>query len=206
LELISSKKPNNLSAEQIPTIFGAVTRVVFLQNSCFAVIIAQMTAKSHEDKNKQKAVTVNKRAYATFELVERFEAGLALLGSEVKSLRAAQADLTGSYARVDGSQCWLVGAKITPYQQQGQMLHQPDRKRKLLLHKSEIHRMKTKLEQRGFTLVPLRIYFNDKGLAKIELALARGKRQYDKRRTITEQQQKRDTDRDMKKYRRKGRS
>jgi len=167
-----------------------------------------MAAKSYHDKNKQNAVTVNKKAYATFELVERFEAGLALLGSEVKSLRAAQADLTGSYARVENGQCWLVGAKITQYKDaSGSVaLYEPDRKRKLLLHKSEIHRLKTKLEQRGFTLVPLRIYFNDKGLAKIELALARGKRQYDKRRTIAEQQQKRDTDREMKKYRKKDRN
>jgi len=165
-----------------------------------------MAAKSHQDKDKQNQVTVNKKAYANFELIERFEAGLSLLGSEVKSLRAAQADLTGSYARVDGSQCWLVGAKITPYQQPGQPLHEPDRKRKLLLHKSEIRRIRTKLEQRGFTLVPLRIYFSNRGLAKIELALAKGKRQYDKRRAITERQQKRDVDRDTKKYRRKGRS
>ncbi len=162
-----------------------------------------MAAKSRQDKDKQNQVTVNKKAYANFELVERFEAGLSLLGSEVKSLRAAQADLTGSYARVDGSQCWLVGAKITPYQQPGQPLHEPDRKRKLLLHKSEIRRIRTKLEQRGFTLVPLRIYFNNRGLAKVELALARGKRQYDKRRAITERQQKRDVDRDTKKYRKR---
>lgn len=162
-----------------------------------------MAAKSRQDKDKQNQVTVNKKAYANFELIERFEAGLSLLGSEVKSLRAAQADLTGSYARVDGSQCWLVGAKITPYQQPGQPLHEPDRKRKLLLHKSEIRRIRTKLEQRGFTLVPLRIYFNDRGLAKVELALARGKRQYDKRRAITERQQKRDVDRDTKKYRKR---
>jgi SsrA-binding protein len=162
-----------------------------------------MAAKSRQDKDKQNQVTVNKKAYANFELVERFEAGLSLLGSEVKSLRAAQADLTGSYARVDGSQCWLVGAKITPYQQPGQPLHEPDRKRKLLLHKSEIRRIRTKLEQRGFTLVPLRIYFNDRGLAKVELALARGKRQFDKRRAITERQQKRDVDRDTKKYRKR---
>jgi SsrA-binding protein len=162
-----------------------------------------MAAKSHQDKDKQNQVTVNKKAYANFELIERFEAGLSLLGSEVKSLRAAQADLTGSYARVDGSQCWLVGAKITPYQQPGQPLHEPDRKRKLLLHKSEIRRIRTKLEQRGFTLVPLRIYFSNRGLAKIELALAKGKRQYDKRRAITERQQKRDVDRDTKKYRKR---
>jgi SsrA-binding protein len=162
-----------------------------------------MTARPRQDNDKISPVTVNKKAYANFELIERFEAGVSLLGSEVKSLRAAQADLTGSYARVDGAQCWLVGAKITPYQQQGQSLHEPDRKRKLLLHKSEIRRIRTKLEQRGFTLVPLRIYFNDRGLAKVEMALARGKRQYDKRRTIAERQQKREVDRDTKKYRKR---
>jgi SsrA-binding protein len=95
-----------------------------------------------------------------------------------------------------------VGATIAQYEQAGINNHEPTRKRKLLLHKAEIHKIRTKLEQRGFTLVPLRIYFNSRGLAKIELALARGKRQYDKRKTITERQQKRDIDRDMKKYRR----
>lgn len=145
---------------------------------------------------------MNKKAYRNFELVEKFEAGLGLLGTEVKSLRTAAADLNGSYARIDNGQCWLVGATIAQYQQAGANQHNPMRKRALLLHKSEIHKIRTKLEQRGFTLVPLRIYFNNKGLAKIELALARGKRQYDKRKTITERDQKRDVDRSMKKYRR----
>lgn len=126
---------------------------------------------------------------------------MLLLGGEVKSLRAGQADLNGSYARIEGQECWLVGASIAQYQQSGQSYHEPMRKRKLLLHKTEIRKIKTKLEQRGFTLVPLRIYFNEKELAKIELALARGKRQYDKRKAITERTQKRDVDRDMKKYR-----
>ena len=167
-----------------------------------------MTARSQNGKDKQSAfreVTVNKKAYGNFELIERFEAGLELLGSEVKSLRAAQADLTGSYARVENSQCWLVGAKIAQYQTDpsGIVGHEPARKRKLLLHKSEIRRIRTKLEQRGFTLVPLRIYFSNRGFAKIEVALAKGKRQYDKRRTIAEQQQKRDVDRDMRKYRKR---
>jgi SsrA-binding protein len=162
-----------------------------------------MAAKLHGDKDKQGPATVNKKAYRNFELVDKFEAGLSLLGSEVKSLRAAQADLDGSYARIEGRQCWLIGAKIAQYQQAGTANHDPTRKRKLLLHKAEIRRIKIKLEQRGFTFVPLRIYFNNRGLAKIELALARGKRQYDKRKTITERTQKRDIDRDMKKYRRK---
>jgi len=160
-----------------------------------------MSAKSHKSKDKQGSVAVNKKAYRNFELIEKFEAGMELLGTEVKSLRAGQADLEGSYARIKNQECWLVGASIAQYQQAGAINHEPARDRKLLLHKAEIRKLKTKLEQRGFTLVPLRIYFNGKGLAKIEIALARGKRQYDKRKTITERQQKQDIDRSMKKYR-----
>ena len=174
--------------------------ILFLQNSRSVAIIVKMAAKSGKDKNKQGPVAVNKKAYRNFELIENFEAGLELLGAEVKSLREATADLTGSYARIEEGQCWLVGATIAQYQQAGAWQHEPARKRKLLLHKAEIHRIRTKLEQRGFTLVPLRIYFNNRGLAKIELALARGKRQYDKRKAITERDQKRDDDRSMKKY------
>jgi len=160
-----------------------------------------MAAKSRQSREGQDA-SVNKKAYRNFELIEKFEAGISLLGTEVKSLRAGQGDLDGSYARIAGDECWLVGATIAAYKQAGANNHEPTRKRKLLLHKTEIHRIKIKLEQRGFTLVPLRIYFSGRGLAKAELALAKGKRQYDKRKKITERQQKRDIDRDMKKYRR----
>ena len=163
--------------------------------------MVRMAAKARKDKDKQGPAAVNKKAYRNFELIEKFEAGLELLGTEVKSLRAGQADLNGSYARIQNEQCWLVGATIAQHQQSGSFPHEPVRNRKLLLHKAEIRRIKIKLEQRGFTLVPLRIYFNDRGLAKIEVALARGKRQYDKRQTIAERQQRRDVDRDMKKYR-----
>jgi len=165
-----------------------------------------MAAKSRKDKDKQTPAAVNKKAYRNFELVEKFEAGLELLGTEVKSLRSAAADLNGSYARIENEQCWLVGASIAQYQQAGMANHEPTRKRKLLLHRTEIRKIKTKLQQRGFTFVPLRIYFNGRGLAKIELALARGKRQYDKRKTITERTQRRDIDRNMKKYRAKKKS
>lgn len=164
-------------------------------------IMAAMPEKPRNDK-KASAV-VNKKAYRNFELVEKFEAGLSLLGTEVKSLRAGQADLNGSYARIYNGQCWLVGATIAQYDKASAANHEPTRKRKLLLHKAQIRRIKTKLQQRGFTLVPLRLYFNDRALAKIELALARGKRQYDKRQTIAERQQKRDVDRSAKKYRRR---
>lgn len=161
-----------------------------------------MAAKSRKGKGNKSPETVNKKAYHNFELVDKFEAGMSLVGTEVKSLRAAQGNLDGSYARIIGEECWLVGATIAQYKQAGLNNHEPTRKRKLLLHKQEIHKIRTKLEQRGFTLVPLRIYFSGRGLAKIELALARGKRQYDKRRKITERQQKRDISRDMKRYRR----
>ena len=162
--------------------------------------MSEMAAKSRKSKDKQGSAAVNKKAYRNFELIEKFEAGLELLGSEVKSLRAGQADLDGSYARILDEQCWLVGATIAQYQQAGMVNHEPTRNRKLLLHKAEIHKIRVKLEQRGFTLVPLRIYFSDRGFAKLELALARGKRQYDKRKTIAERDQRRDLDRSMKKY------
>ena len=148
----------------------------------------------------QSPVAKNKKAYRDFELIEKFEAGLELKGSEVKSLRGSAADLSGSYARIQDGECWLVGAKISPYAMARDGGHDPTRKRKLLLHKAELRKIWNKLEQRGFTLVPLRLYFNQRGLAKVELALAQGKRQYDKRATIAKRQQKRDIDRSMKKY------
>lgn len=161
-----------------------------------------MAGKKSKTKDSQGSVAVNKKAYHNFELVEKFEAGVSLQGSEVKSLRNGQADLSGSYARIIGDECWLVGASINQYDQAGIYNHEPVHNRKLLLHKIQIRKIKTKLDQRGFTFVPLRIYFNSRGLAKIELALAQGKRQYDKRASITEKQQKRDLDRDMKRFRR----
>ena len=111
-------------------------------------------------------------------------------------------DLDGSYAKLQNSECWLVGAKIAPYEQAGMYNHEPTRKRKLLLHRAEIRKIWAKLEQRGFTLVPLKIYFNDRGLAKAQIALARGKRQFDKRKTISDRDQKRDLNRAMKSFRR----
>ena len=165
-------------------------------------MIASMVAKSQKDKQKQGTAAVNKKAYHNFEIVDKFEAGMSLLGSEVKSLRGHQADLNGSYARVYDGQCWLVGASIAQYEQAGDFNHEPLRKRKLLLHKNEIKKITIKLQQRGFTLVPLKIYFNSRGFAKIVLALATGKKQYDKRTAITDRQQKRDIDRQTKNYRR----
>jgi SsrA-binding protein len=161
-------------------------------------MIGQMSAKGHE---KESSVAVNKKAFHNFEIEDRLEAGMELMGSEVKSLRNGQADLSGSYARILNGECWLFGAKIAQYQQAGLSGHTPTRKRKLLLHSHEIRKIYTKLEQRGYTLVPLKIYFNKNGIAKIEIALARGKRQYDKRQAIAEREQKRDIEKRMKKFR-----
>jgi SsrA-binding protein len=172
-----------------------------LQKGVWAAIIGQMSAKSQKKDAAVKQVAVNKKAWHNFEIEDKFEAGMELLGSEVKSLRTGQADLSGSYARIVNGECWLMGAKISQYQIRGLAGHTPTRKRKLLMHKHEIRKIYTKLEQRGNTLVPLRIYFNEKGLAKTEVALARGKRQYDKRQAIAEREQKRDIDKRMKKYR-----
>jgi SsrA-binding protein len=116
-----------------------------------------MAAKSRKEKADRGPVAVNKKAYRNYELVEKFEAGLSLLGTEVKSLRGGQADLAGSYARVENGQGWLVGANIAKYEKTGTAGYEPTRTRRLLLHKIELHRIQTKLEQRGFTLVPLRI-------------------------------------------------
>ena len=161
-----------------------------------------MTRKGDNKQSSTGLQIKNKKAYYNYELVEKVQAGVALLGTEVKSLRGRECDLEGSYARIEDGQCWLVGCKIAPYAQASHNNHEPLRKRKLLLHKAQIRKIEGKLTQRGFTLVPLRIYFNERGLAKVELALARGKRQYDKRQKLQEQQQKKDVARSMKRYRR----
>ena len=159
-------------------------------------------AKKSDNKNEPSGPQIrNKKAYYNFELIDKFQAGIVLLGTEVKSLRDRQGDLEGSYARIIDGECWLVGCTIAQYPQAAHNNHEPLRKRKLLLHKEQIRKITGKLTQRGFTLVPLRIYFNDRGLAKVELALATGKRQYDKRQKLRRDQQKRAVARSMKKYR-----
>ena len=153
-------------------------------------------AQDPDKKLAQIPRMVNKKAFRDYEIVEKVEAGMVLLGSEVKSLRSGGGDLSGSFARLVGDECWLIGCNIAIYTQAGNNNHEPLRRRKLLLHKRQIVKIATKLQQKGFTLVPLRIFFNDRGLAKIEIALAKGKRKYDKRDKITQHQQTND----MKRY------
>ncbi|MDQ7800598.1 MAG: SsrA-binding protein SmpB [Armatimonadota bacterium] len=138
----------------------------------------------------ERTVVANRRARHDYHLEETYEAGLQLLGSEVKSLRAGRASLQDAYAKVRGGEVWLVNMHIAPYEQAGPFNHDPLRPRKLLLHRAEIRRLVGKVKERGYTLVPLRVYFR-RGLAKVELALARGKKQYDKRADIRKREAQR---------------
>ena len=132
---------------------------------------------------KLKVVADNRKARFNYEIGETFEAGIALTGTEVKSLRQGKATIAESYADSRGGELWLVNANIPEYLQGGRFNHAPKRPRKLLLHKRQIDKLSGAVEREGMTLVPLKLYFNEKGRAKLELALARGKKLHDKRET-----------------------
>jgi SsrA-binding protein len=140
----------------------------------------------------KKIVANNKRATFDYHLLERFEAGLVLTGTEIKSVRANQVSLRRSYIQNRNGELWLIEAHIAPYEHGGHENHEPTRPRKLLLHRREINRIIDKMVQGGLTMVPTKLYLKD-GLAKIEIALARGKRKYDKRQSLA----KRDADRQV---------
>ncbi len=144
-----------------------------------------------------KLVAENRRARHDFHLLERLEAGIALTGTEVKSLRDGRATLQGAFGEVREGEVWLVGAHIGEYAQGNVANHDPDRDRKLLLHRREISSLIGKVSERGLTLVPTRLYFKD-GRAKVELALARGKEARDKRRDIAEREARRQIERALK--------
>ena len=144
-----------------------------------------------------KVVATNRKATHDYTIEDRFEAGLVLLGTEVKSIRAGQANLREGYVQARGEELYLVNTHISPYDPAGRAGHEPLRPRKLLLHHKEIARILTKLSERGYTLIPLRMYLKN-GRAKIEIALARGKRQYDKRQTIAARDAARQIDRTLK--------
>ena len=142
----------------------------------------------------EKLIADNRRARHDYHLLDRYEAGLVLQGTEVKSLREGRASLQQAYAEVRGNEAWLVGAHISTYDQGNIANHDPDRDRKLLLHRKEIASLIGKVRERGFTLVPTRLYFKD-GRAKVELALARGKERHDKRHDIAKRDAERQIDR-----------
>ncbi|MBI4023611.1 MAG: SsrA-binding protein SmpB [Verrucomicrobia bacterium] len=136
---------------------------------------------------------LNRKARHDFEILETCEAGIALRGTEVKSIRMGNASLLGAFARVDRGEVWLIGAHIDEYAQGNRFNHEPTRFRKLLLHRSEIRRLHEFCDIKGCTLAPLRIYFNNRGIAKVQLAVCRGKSAADRRQDI----RKRDAEREM---------
>jgi SsrA-binding protein len=145
----------------------------------------------------EKLIAENRRARHDYQLLERFEAGLVLTGTEVKSLRDGRATLAQAWADVRDGEAWLHGAEIAIYDQGNRANHDPTRARKLLLHRREIDRLYGQVREKGLTLVPTRLYFKD-GRVKVELALARGKDVRDKRRAVAEREAKRDIERALK--------
>ena len=151
--------------------------------------------------DERKVIARNRRARFDFEILDTVEAGLVLLGPEVKSLRAGKANLSDAYATIRSGEVYLLNAHISPYKEAGRDNVDPRRERKLLLHRSEIQRWRGKVAERGLTLVPLSLYFKD-GRAKVEIGLARGKRKGDKRQAIREREEKREMDRAIRNERR----
>ncbi len=151
-------------------------------------------AKRGKRKTDPGDVASNRRARYRYEVLERFEAGIELRGSEVKSLRDGKAQIAEAYAVVEDGEVWLRNAHIPPYEPASEQNHEPERPRKLLLHRREIERLIGQTQKKGYTLVPLRIYFKGPR-AKLELALARGKEQRDRRRELRERDQQREIDR-----------
>ena len=149
----------------------------------------------------ERVVCVNRKARHDYFIEESYEAGLVLKGSEVKSLRDGKANLKDSYARILKGEAFLLNTHISPYPAANQFNHEPDRTRKLLLHKQELRRLTGKVKERGLTLIPLRLYFKD-GKAKVELGLARGKKLYDKRETLRRKVAQREVERSLKNVKR----
>ena len=155
-----------------------------------------MARKGEAAAGNDATVAVNRQALHDYAVEERFEAGVALTGTEVKSVRGGRASLREGFIRVSGGEAWLEGVHIPPYEHGTYFNHEPTRPRKLLLHRAEIDDLARRTQAQGYTLVPLRIYFK-KGRAKVELAVARGKRQYDKRQSISERETKREIAREL---------
>ena len=150
-----------------------------------------MTEKTEREK-AQSSIAENRKAFHDFHLLETFEAGLVLLGTEVKAIREGRVNLRDSYARVEGDEVFLYNVNISPYSHRGYADHEPLRRRKLLLHRDEIRKLIGKTVEKGMTLVPVRLYFKD-GRVKVQVSLAKGKKDYDKRETIKKRESDRET-------------
>ncbi len=153
--------------------------------------------KNTPDPEREKQIASNRKAYHDYFILETYEAGIALSGTEIKSLRAGKVQLREAYARIENGELWLVGMHISPYEQAGiYFQHDPTRPRKLLLHHREIRKLQEATEAKGLTLVPTRLYLK-KGRAKLEIGIARGKHTYDKREALAERENQRDAEREM---------
>jgi SsrA-binding protein len=151
------------------------------------------------ENTNEKTIVTNRKARHDYDIIDRMEAGIALAGSEVKSLRAGKANLGDAYGTVRKGEVWLVDMHISAYEKATAQAPDPLRERKLLLHRSEIKRLARRMQEKGFTLVPLRLYFKNNRV-KVELGVARGKRKYDKKAAIAERDAKRDLDREQKQF------
>ena len=159
-----------------------------------------MARPRHETFNKVKTVAENRRARFDYHIDETFEAGIALTGTEVKSLRFGEGSIAESYAEVRNGEVWLVNSNVPEFSHGNRFNHEPKRPRKLLMHEREIARLQGSVERKGMTLVPLSIYFNSRGRAKVELALARGKNVADKRQTVKDRDWQRQKSRVMREH------
>jgi SsrA-binding protein len=150
----------------------------------------------------EKTIALNRRARHEFSIEDTIEAGLALVGTEIKSIRAGKVNLSDAFARMDKDEAWLVGAHIAPWESASRTNHEPKRDRKLLLHRRQIDELLGRTKAKGLTLIPLRLYISERGKAKVELGLGRGKQLYDKRREIAARDAKRSMDRELAEARR----
>ncbi len=152
-------------------------------------------SKGDDKKPTIKVIARNKRAYHEFDILDKWEAGIVLVGSEVKSLRNGKVSLEQSFADLERDEIWLLGCDIPEYVEANRFNHKSKRPRKLLLHSEEIRKISGKVQEKGLTLVPLQLYFNSQGIAKLELGLARGRKLHDKRDAIKSKDTKRELDR-----------
>ena len=155
------------------------------------------------EKRTEKNITTNRKARHDYHIMDRIEAGISLTGTEVKSIREGKASLLDAYAKIEGGEAWLVNAHIPEFKQASFFNHEPKRKRKLLLHKTQIARLIAKVLEKGLTLIPLRIYFLGPYI-KVELGICRGKKEYDKRSSLKEREAQRDIERGISDKRRGG--
>jgi SsrA-binding protein len=147
-------------------------------------------------KRPEKAITTNRKARHDYHIIDSIEAGIALTGTEVKSLREGKASLSDAYAKLEDEEVWLINANIPQFKQGSYFNHEPKRKRKLLLHRSQIRKLDAKVLEKGLTIIPLRMYFSGPYI-KVELGIARGKKEYDKRESIKERDVRREVERTM---------